>query len=773
MKKISYLISVCLYCFTVSTRAQTAWEFNGTTAPTGWLMVNYQTSSDFSAGHWNLITPATAQTAYIGYQVSAAASQINTETFKFVKINLKNETPQASARFYFWYNGSPVFIPFSLQPNSDYTEYTIDVANSDAFTGNGPTAVNVGKKWTYNAADAGTYIKMPYIRFDMPSVIPPAAGAGVQPVSTDKLVSVDYVRFVTSLAPQVNLSPASSVTSISAAFNGEVINDGGSAVTDRGLLWSTAASLISGYKARQGSGTGAFSQTLDNLMPATTYYVKSYAVNAAGISYSAVQSFTTANADSAANLASLTLSDSITLGEDFNPNKTNYTITVASPVTGVAVTPVVYDSNATVKVNNIPVANNTASDIIALSPGANTIVVEVTNIVNATSKTYTLLLNVDAQYGWDFTAPTIPAGWSQLNYHSSMFADGYWNLVTPLTPSSAYIRYQTSASASNIHTTIYKYVKIRLKNATPQTSGRFYFPYGLTNVFIPFNIAPYADYTDYVIDLAHSDAFSGNVGDLVNVGKKWTYNPNDSLTIPKMTSIRFDLPSTIPPAGGYGVQYGSLNQPISVDDIRFLSVGAPAGVITSGPLSMTDTPSVVLEGEVISDGGATVSERGIVWGENSNPTVVDNKVQMGADTGAFLQTIEGFTKGTLYYARTYAINANGTTYGNTVTFLMKTVPLQLTTDAPQPVTDTCILLAGSVGKDGGAMVFDRGIVWSETPAPTITDHKIEICSGLGPFSKNNVFESGKTYYLRTYAINSEGVAYGNEQTLTLSADSGY
>ena len=92
------------------------------------------------------------------------------------------------------------------------------------------------------------------------------------------------------------------------------------------------------------------------------------------------------------------------------------------------------------------------------------------------------------------------------------------------------------------------------------------------------------------------------------------------------------------------------------------------GVTTTGPTNITKH-SVTTGGTVISDGGATITERGIVFGTAVNPTILTNKV---ADTynklGAFTTVLSNLTEGTTYHVRAYAISSVGVAYGGDSTF---------------------------------------------------------------------------------------------------------
>lgn len=78
--------------------------------------------------------------------------------------------------------------------------------------------------------------------------------------------------------------------------------------------------------------------------------------------------------------------------------------------------------------------------------------------------------------------------------------------------------------------------------------------------------------------------------------------------------------------------------------------------------------SALSGGDVTSDGGAPVTERGICWNTSGNPTVADNKAFAGSGTGSFISILTGLTPNTLYYVRAYAINSAGPSYGNQENF---------------------------------------------------------------------------------------------------------
>ncbi len=87
-------------------------------------------------------------------------------------------------------------------------------------------------------------------------------------------------------------------------------------------------------------------------------------------------------------------------------------------------------------------------------------------------------------------------------------------------------------------------------------------------------------------------------------------------------------------------------------------------------------------GEIISDGGATVTARGVCWSTSPNPTAADSKTDDGTGNGSFTSSLTGLTPNTTYYVRAYATNSKGTAYGNQVSF--KTDKLNIKTVIIQP-----------------------------------------------------------------------------------------
>ncbi|MDY6989672.1 MAG: choice-of-anchor Q domain-containing protein [Thermodesulfobacteriota bacterium] len=103
----------------------------------------------------------------------------------------------------------------------------------------------------------------------------------------------DYLVAIIRTAT-LSTSGVSDIYPSKATCGGEITADGGSAITARGLCWSTSHDpTIADSLTMEGAGTGSFTSTMTGLKPNTLYYVRAYATNGAGTSYGDEQTFMT------------------------------------------------------------------------------------------------------------------------------------------------------------------------------------------------------------------------------------------------------------------------------------------------------------------------------------------------------------------------------------------------------------------------------------------------------------------------------------------------
>lgn len=181
--------------------------------------------------------------------------------------------------------------------------------------------------------------------------------------------------------------------------------------------------------------------------------------------------------------------------------------------------------------------------------------------------------------------------------------------------------------------------------------------------------------------------------------------------------------------------------------------------------------SITASAEVLNAGGEYIMSRGICLSTDPAPGLGDMTYPAGNGMGSFSTTIDNLEPNTIYHARAYATNVIGTAYGNETTFQTLPVTLPaLTTNPVFNISHTTAQSGGNITDDGGTPILERGICWSTHAAPTTTDPTDPQGTNTGSF---NALMSGLNpntlYYVRAYATNDQGTAYGDELSFTTSA----
>ena len=197
------------------------------------------------------------------------------------------------------------------------------------------------------------------------------------------------------------------------------------------------------------------------------------------------------------------------------------------------------------------------------------------------------------------------------------------------------------------------------------------------------------------------------------------------------------------------------------------SVSAPT--VTTNQVNSISQNSAVGGGNVIADGGASVTERGVCWSTGHNPTINNNNGSSGSGLGNYTVNMTGLSAGTVYYVRAYAINSQGISYGQEVSFTTTAEPPTVTTSQVTNIMQTSATGGGNVTSDGGAVVTERGVCWSTSHNPTTSGSHGSSGTGTGSYTVSMTgLTASTTYYVRAYATNSAGTAYGSEVSFTTS-----
>ncbi|MBR4218598.1 MAG: T9SS type A sorting domain-containing protein [Bacteroidales bacterium] len=181
---------------------------------------------------------------------------------------------------------------------------------------------------------------------------------------------------------------------------------------------------------------------------------------------------------------------------------------------------------------------------------------------------------------------------------------------------------------------------------------------------------------------------------------------------------------------------------------------------------------VAVEGKIEDEGFAVITEKGFCYStSNPQPDITDSKFVCEASGNAFTAHITGLLPNTLYYVRAFATNAAGTGYSDTLSFSTTALPdlPTIETRAPENVLQTSAVLNGLLRRNGGDDIAEMGFCLSKDVAePTMEDQKVLLDSPvIGKFSVAvEDLTPGTTYYVRAFATNTAGTAYGDVVPMT-------
>jgi hypothetical protein len=513
------------------------------------------------------------------------------------------------------------------------------------------------------------------------------------------LVDTDIKSFTTQSAskPTVTTNEVTNITPTTATGNGNVTNDGGDDVTERGVCWSTSHNpTIDDNHANNGTGTGEFTVEISDLTANTTYYVKAYAKNSVGTSYGEEVSFTTLEN---ATVPTVTIVEIINITQTSALASCNVTSDGGDDVTERGVcwstshNPTVDGSHA----NNGTGTGEFSVEISDLT--ANT-----TYYVKAYAKN-----SVGTSYGEEVSFTTLE------NATTPIVTTGE---ITNITQTTALVSGEVTSDGGD---------EVTERGVCWSTSH------------------------NPTIDGNHANNGTGTGVFVVEIS---------GLTANTKYYVKAYAKNSV------GIAYGN--------EIEFTTAqNSTAPSVTTTPASNITTTTAMSGGNVTSDGGATVTDRGICWSTNHNPTIYDTHTSQGSGTGTFTVTMTNLTKHTKYYVRAYATNSIGTNYGNEINFTTLADKPTVTTNNVTNIMAHQATSGGYVTSDGGADVIARGVCWSTSQAPTISDSHTEDGTGTGAFTSTITGLTANTdYYLRAYATNIAGTNYGEQQTFRTSTSSG-
>lgn len=193
-------------------------------------------------------------------------------------------------------------------------------------------------------------------------------------------------------------------------------------------------------------------------------------------------------------------------------------------------------------------------------------------------------------------------------------------------------------------------------------------------------------------------------------------------------------------------------------DNHIITVNPPT--VTTTAISNITGTSADSGGESITDGGGTISSKGIEWSEFADFSTILGTNDEGSGTANFSSQMTGLNPGPTYYVRAFVENEAGKAYGQVISFVTASLPT-IVTKGVTGETGTEADSGGESITDGNGTISSKGIQWSEVADfSTILGANNE---GTGTADFNSTITgltTGNTYYVRAYAQNEVGIGYG-------------
>ena len=205
--------------------------------------------------------------------------------------------------------------------------------------------------------------------------------------------------------------------------------------------------------------------------------------------------------------------------------------------------------------------------------------------------------------------------------------------------------------------------------------------YGNERKFTALNNLPILTTYDPTSITLSSATLNGNVtGDggspVTKKGIVYNTSPEPSLTsylgnLPGgsgLGSIAVGATGLAPGKDYYVRAYATSNNGTAYGNEKIFKTLAGYAVLTTFQAATITATSAILGGEVTSESGAAVTEKGVVWATTKDPTISSSKKSAGDGIGSFTTPVTGLEKNKTYYVKTYAINSVGLVYGPEISF---------------------------------------------------------------------------------------------------------
>ncbi|MBQ9473004.1 MAG: carboxypeptidase regulatory-like domain-containing protein [Bacteroidales bacterium] len=196
------------------------------------------------------------------------------------------------------------------------------------------------------------------------------------------------------------------------------------------------------------------------------------------------------------------------------------------------------------------------------------------------------------------------------------------------------------------------------------------------------------------------------------------------------------------------------------------ATGNPPEVQLSQVNNVTAT-TAQCEGQIVNTHGGSITDCGFCYSAYHTPSLNDEVVRLGPNSGTFNHTILNLEHNTAYHIRAFAVSNLGTGYSaERIISTMSCIPICGATTI-ENIDPSAVMGYSEVTNGNGCSIIDKGLCWSANHTPTIHDNTAS--SGFGEGTIINMLyplQPNTTYRVRSYATNEYTTTYGPEMTFT-------
>ena len=533
----------------------------------------------------------------------------------------------------------------------------------------------------------------------------------------------DLIPLVFTLPlPTVTTEAATAISSTQGQLNGYVVEHPDYPVTERGFLFADNTQFNGAVEYSTGAGSGQFHYTVSNLQLATRYYYQAYAQSAMGITYGDVLYF-----DTQAEMPTVLTLDVMDVKASKATVTGNVTATGGAYVThrgvcwSTAQNPTLNDSH-TDDGNGLGIFT---SHITGLTPDTTYYVrAYATNSVGTTygeQQSFTtgspFYCGIDTLTDYDGNVyHTVEIGqqcWMKENLRTTHYTDGTDISIGTLTSNSIAYRYYPNNNSTNVPDYGYLYNWAATMHGESGSNAN---PSGVQGIcpdgwHMPSK-AEFEQLMNFVSSQSQYVCGNNNIARALAASFGWLCYSNDEFSC-------------------FPACYTWLNNATGFSAI-------PAGQWSGSP----------------ADFGRVCT----FWSSTSN--VIDGSLC------AFPFGVGGGVGINASHLTAYAhpvrclLDDSGVTGDNAL------LP-NVMTKAVSDVAASSASCGGQIYGSGGAAITARGICWDTLPNPTVNNSHTTDGIGTGGFTSSTAgLTPNITYYVRAYATNSVGTAYGEQQSFT-------